>query len=119
MPSRNGEIKINMNNREKDQQKQIEQNKWAKDNKYTLLRDSCEECIELKKEGATNSLGERMYCSAGHAYEVSNLKKSVAFKNLRKEIFDTIYQWGKHNVKVDENTPTIVKLLDNLEERWY
>lgn len=38
---------------------------------------------------------------------------------LRKEIFNTIYQWGRDGVVADENSPIIKKLLDDLEQMWY
>ena len=84
-----------------------------------LQRDACEECLEFKKQGRTNSRGEQIYCSQGHAYELSNIRKSQAIQNLKKEIFDTIYQWGRVGVVTDENSPAIKKMLDDLEETWY
>ena len=84
-----------------------------------LNRDSCEQCLDLKARKQVNSLGEQIYCSQAHAHELSYLKRAEATKNLRKEIFDTIYQWGRVGVVTDENAPTIKKLLDNLEETYY
>jgi hypothetical protein len=85
----------------------------------TLQRDTCEQCLKLKKEGRKNSLGKQIYCSQGHAQELSNIRRSQAVSNLKKEIFDTIYQWGRAGVVVDENSPVIKKMLDDLEETWY
>ena len=84
-----------------------------------LQRDTCKKCLELKKQGRKNSLGEQMYCSQGHAYELSNIKRSQAIQNLRKEIFDTIYQWGYAGIVVNEDAPVIKEMLDRLEQTWY
>ena len=47
------------------------------------------------------------------------LKGSQAIQNLKKEIFDIIYQWGRVGVVADENSPAIKKRLDDLEQTWY
>ena len=87
--------------------------------KIKLQRDSCEKCLELKRQGRVNSLGEQIYCSQAHAQELGNILRSQAIQNLKKEIFDTIYQWGCSGVVADENSPAIKKMLDDLEETWY
>ena len=84
-----------------------------------LNRDSCEQCLKLKAKGNKNSLGEQIYCSQAHAHELLTIKRSQAVQSLKKEIFDTIYQWGRVGVVVDENSPTIKKMLGDLEETWY
>lgn len=99
--------------------REAEEDKWVKDNNITLKRDSCEKCIEKKEKDSRNSLGKRMFCSAVHAYEVIETKKNLVFRDLRKNIFDTIYEWGQTGVVADENAPAIKKLLSELEERWY
>ncbi len=98
---------------------EAEEDEWVKKNKIILKRDSCEKCIEKKDRDARGGFGQRMFCSATHAYEVSNIKRDFSFKDLRKKIFDTIYEWGRIGVVTDENAPAIKKLLDDLEERWY
>ena len=85
----------------------------------TLQRDTCEQCLKLKAEGRKNCGGGQIYCSQGHAHELSNIRKSQAIQNLKKEIFDTIYQWGRVGVVADENSLAIKKMLDVLEETWY
>lgn len=82
-----------------------------------LKRDACEKCIALK--GKVNGLGKQIYCSQGHAYEPNNIKKIQQIKELKKEIFDVIYQWGRAGVVADENSPTIKEKLDELEDTWY
>ena len=100
--------------------KEAEEDKWAKDNGHILERDSCEKCLKYREDDTQrNYLGSRLYCCAGHAYEVGNIKKGIYFKELRKEIFNTIYQWGRVGVVVDENAPAIKEKLDTLENRWY
>ena len=84
-----------------------------------LQRDNCEKCKKLKEDGVVNSLGQQIYCSQGHAHEEYYIKKGEMVKNLRKEIFNTIYQWGRVGVVVDENSPVIKELLDNLEQTHY
>jgi len=84
-----------------------------------LQRDICENCLKLKKQRRKNYLGYQLYCSQGHANELLNIKKSQATKNFKKEIFDTIYQWGRASIVADENSPAIKKMLDDLEETWY
>ena len=82
-----------------------------------LERDTCEKCIALK--GKVNGLGQQLYCSQGHAHEPSNIRKVQQIKELKKEIFDVIYQWGRVGVVADENSPAIKERLDKLEETWY
>ncbi len=87
--------------------------------KEELQRDNCEKCKKLKEDGVINSLGQQIYCSQGHAQEEYYRKKGEMVKNLRKEIFDMIYQWGRVGIVVDENAPAIKELLDNLEQTYY
>lgn len=87
--------------------------------KEKLQRDNCEDCKKLKEDGRVTYLGEQIYCSRGHANEESYIRKGEMVKNLRKEIFDIIYQWGRVGVVADENSPVIKKLLDNLEQTYY
>ena len=42
--------------------------------KVKLERDSCKECLKMKKDKRVNGLGHQMYCSSYHAFE--NLPKS-------------------------------------------
>ena len=88
------------------------EDKWAEDNNVILKRNSCKECIALLLKGETNASGERMFCSAGHAYEVSNLKSDVYFKKLKEDIFSAI-------TGTEEDKKVIKEKLDTLENRYY
>lgn len=35
---------------------------------------------------------------------------------VEKEIFDTVYQWGRVGIIVDENAPTFKRILQKLYE---
>lgn len=37
-------------------------------------------------------------------------------QQVEKELFDTVYQWGRVGVIVDENTPTFKRILQKLYE---
>ena len=99
--------------------KETEQDQWVKDNGFTLQRDTCEKCLERRERDDRTYGGERMFCSQAHAYEINTIRKSLWVKDLRKEIFNTIYQWGRTGVVADENSSTIKKLLDDLENTYY
>ena len=98
---------------------EAKEDEWVKNNNIVLERDSCEECLNIRTKDERNYTGDRCFCSAGHAYEVGYFKKQFIFNELRKEIFDTIYQWGRVGVVADENSPAIKEKLDQLEERYY
>jgi len=84
-----------------------------------LKRDGCEKCLMLQKKHNENLLGKQIYCSQEHAHELSNIKRLQAVQELKKDIFYTIYQWGRVGVVADENSPTIKEKLNRLEETWY
>lgn len=82
-----------------------------------LERDSCQKCINLK--GKLNSLGKQMYCSQAHAYEENTNAKYKRIEDLKKEIFETVYQWGRTGVIADSDAPVYRKMVNDLEETWY
>lgn len=43
--------------------------KFTRPAKTTLNRDTCDDCINLKRKGTVNSLGQQMFCSPHHAHE--------------------------------------------------
>jgi hypothetical protein len=90
-----------------------------KGEEITLQRDSCVQCLKLKAEGRKTVNGQQIYCSQGHAFELSNIKKAQGVENLKKDIFDTIYQWGRAGIIADENSPAIKVKLEDLENTWY
>jgi len=85
---------------------------WAKENGFTLQRDSCPDCIKRWERGDINKLGQVMFCSMGHAYEVSNLKKAKHYGSLEDKLIDAINE----NVMTKDEAREIIR---QIEDRYY
>lgn len=92
--------------------KKQKDDKWAKENGYTLQRDSCPDCIRRWSRGDTNSLGEVMFCSMAHAFEVSNLKKMEHYDSLRDKLIGAIDESIMDKDKARE-------IIREIEDRYY
>lgn len=80
---------------------------------------NCENCEKLQKQG--NSI---KYCSQFCYYKSPKMQEFFKAKenevtDLRKQIFNKIYNAGKEGRVVDENDPEIYALLEELENTYY
>lgn len=85
---------------------------WAKKHGYILQRDSCPKCIERWERGDKTRFGSTMFCSMGHAYEVSTLKKAELFRSYREELLGAIDSKIMTREKAKE-------LVERIENRYY
>jgi len=85
---------------------------WVKDNNIILDRDSCENCIQLKEGDTRNSIGNRCFCSSRHAYEVSNIKTELHFKEIKQKLLSSI-DTSKMSIEEAED------IIQEIEGRYY
>jgi len=90
----------------------IEDDQWAKEHGFILQRDSCEDCKKRWERGDKTMLGETMFCSMGHAYEVNYLKRDIYWKEKKKSLLDAIDPQKM-------TTQDAEKLINDIEDRYY
>lgn len=86
------------------EKKETRDNEWAKANGFVLKRDSCEKCMKVK--------GRNLFCSASHAYEVSQLKREQFFREKRERLLSAI---DTQKLPLEEARI----LLNEIEEKYY
>jgi len=93
---------------------------WVKSEGIVLYRDSCKECLELRAKDERNYGGNRCFCSAAHAYEVSNIKRGRYYDSQKEKLFQAIYKIGKENGNQNlKEHPEIIEMINEIEDRFY
>ena len=71
-----------------------------------------------RRNGCNCNCGEYHLATKEEQEKQFNEDREEDRKMSEKELFDTVYQWGRVGIKTDETSPTFQKLLANVRIFW-